>query len=333
MRFDYAGPQTTRPVFGHRFVTMQIAAWLTQKTVPCWNLTEEHLRMLHDRLPGHTVVRCTDSATFKRELPQTDIALVWVFKQSWLELTDRLKWIVTPAAGRDYFKLTPPPGVELVYGSFHGPLMAETVLGMMLGHCRGLFHVGRFLRDDPWPIGQLAHVMQPLRGSRLTVLGFGSIGRWIGKLAHNLGVHVTGVNRRGRGRPDWFDDDDRLVDSAHLDDVLPTTDHLALALPRTPETDGILDARRLALLPSSAALYNVGRGNAIDEEALARALSEGALSAAYLDVFREEPLPADSPLRSLANCFVFPHASAVSPNYLELFLDEFVERFRRRFDS
>ena len=116
-----------------------------------------------------------------------------------------------------------------------------------------------------------------------------------------------------------------------LDALLPTADHLILALPATPETDGLVDAARLARLPLRAAVYNVGRGNVLDESALARALVRGRLRAACLDVFRQEPLPANSPLRTAPNILLMPHASAIAPEYLDLFLDEFIPLFRARY--
>ena len=111
--------------------------------------------------------------------------------------------------------------------------------------------------------------------------------------------------------------------------MLPRADHLVAFLPSGPGTDRLLDARRLALLPPGAFLYNFGRGNAIDEDALAEALRAGRLGGAVLDVFRTEPLPADSPLRSAPRCHLYPHASAFAPDYLDLCFEELAERMTR----
>jgi len=173
--------------------------------------------------------------------------------------------------------------------------------------------------------------MTTLRGASITVLGFGNIGGWIGRLAKPFGVRVTGVGRRVPDRPDWFDDDDRAVSVDGLDAALPTTAYLVAPLPGPPEPDRILDARRLALLPPHAVVVNVGRGNAIDEAALVDALRDGMIDAACLDVFEQEPLPADSPLRALPNAFLMPHASAVAPSYLDRFVDEFIAKWRGRY--
>jgi phosphoglycerate dehydrogenase-like enzyme len=119
----------------------------------------------------------------------------------------------------------------------------------------------------------------------------------------------------------------------NLDGALPEADHLVLALPGTTGTDNVLDARRIGLLPSHATVTNVGRGNAIDEAALAEALGEERIAAAMLDVYETEPLPETSPLRTLDNVLLMPHASAVSRNYLDCWLDEFIPTARARLEE
>lgn len=301
-----------------------LALWLTHRTVPCWCCSEAQARALAEALPQATLLHCRTRQAFLEALPQADIALVWRFEQAWFERAPRLRWIATPAAGRDYFRISPPPTCRVTYGSFHGELIAETVLAMLLAECRGLVASLRAERDDPWPQALLARHMRPLRGARVTLLGFGHIGAWIGRLAKPFGVHLTGVRRHPTApRPDYFDRDDRICTLEQLDALLPGTDHLVLALPGGPDTDGLLNAARLARLPAHAVLYNVGRGNAIDETALAEALTAGRLAGAYLDVFAEEPLALDAPLRACPNTVLMPHASAIAPNYLELFFREF----------
>ena len=122
--------------------------------------------------------------------------------------------------------------------------------------------------------------------------------------------------------PDWFGPEDRVATAEELDALLPLADHVLCFLPSGPETDRLLDARRLALLKPTAFLCNFGRGNLLDEDALAAALRAGRLAGAVLDVFREEPLPASSPLRDAPNCRLLPHASAFSPDYLDLCFEE-----------
>ncbi len=302
----------------------EIAVWLTHEQVPGWHFSAANAARLRAALPATRVQVYPDVSAFLAGLATAEAALVWRFEQAWLAEAPRLQWLATPAAGRDYFQLDPPPGLRLTYGTFHGELMAETVLGWLLGWSRGLFAAQTWQAAELWPRARLAGIMRPLRGARLTILGFGHIGEWVGRLAKPLGVILTGVRRRPGPQPDYFTAADRVLTIERLDEVLAETDFLVLALPGETGTDRLLDARRLDLLPRSAVVCNIGRGNAIDETALAAALRAGRLAGACLDVFAREPLPADSPLRGLPNALLLPHASAIAPNYLDLFVDEFV---------
>ncbi len=88
---------------------MILAIHLTHPTVSCWNISERHLERLRTALPGATCVKCASTGELLEALPRTDIALVWEFRQEWFELASALRWIVTPAAGRDYFHVRPRP--------------------------------------------------------------------------------------------------------------------------------------------------------------------------------------------------------------------------------
>ncbi len=302
------------------------AVWLTNANVSCWNFKEGHRRRLQEAFPEANIRVCPNKDAFITALREADIAIAWVFKQDWLARAPRLTRIITPAAGRDFFRLDLPPGISLEYSSFHGRIMGETAMAMMLCHARGLLRSFNLQTREPWPQKELETDMRLLRGSRLTILGFGNIGRWVGSFAKPFGVRIRGVKRRPGPPPDYFDEKDRIISADRLDEVLPETDHLVLCLPGSPETDLVLSSERLKALPAHAGIYNIGRGNAIDEEALARALAAGEVGAAYLDVFRNEPLPLDSPLRTCPNCFIMPHISTAAPDFMDLFVEELTGR-------
>lgn len=300
-----------------------------QRVLP--HIEDRHMERLRREAPGIDWRLCREESDFLAELPDADIADVWRFEPEWLARAPRLRLVATPAAGREWIRIDSSEGPEVAFGGFHGELMAETVLGMMLAFSRGI-RLGLSLQDDaPWPRAEVAASMRPLRGGRAVVLGFGGIGKWIGKLLSALGVRITGVNRSDLARPDYFGAGDSVVPLSGLDDALPACDHLILALPGSGETDRIIDAGRLALLPSTAFVYNVGRGNAIDMPALVASLRAGAIAGAGLDVFDREPLPADHPIRGCPNTILLPHVSAFSPNYLDLHLDELLPRIRAVF--
>jgi D-2-hydroxyacid dehydrogenase (NADP+) len=308
-----------------------ISIFLTHPVVACWSCQEEHVKQLEEALPDVRIILCNSEDEFLSQLPHTIIALVWYFKQEWLDNAPGLQWIITPAAGRDYFTIKARPGLTIDYCTFHGELMAETVIGMMLAQARGIRDTILVQEEDPWPPASIQEHMRPLRGSHLVVCGFGNIGRWIGKLAKPFGMRITGIKRTPAESPDYFEQGDAILTVKDVDTVLPEADHLVLALPGGEQTTNFIDARRISMLPAHAVIYNVGRGNAIDESALLSALNTRSLEAAYLDVFKTEPLPETSPLRRSPYIFIMPHASAISPNYLTLFAREVIQKYRNRY--
>lgn len=282
---------------------------------------KRHIERLRRDFPVLDWRLCPEKEEVPPLLPRARAALVWSFSSAWNDLSPHLRLLSTPAAGRELIRARPRPGLAIRFGSFHGELMAETVVGMMLAFCRGIkdcLDRGR----SGWPRTEVGGAMRQLRGSHAVVLGFGNIGKWVGRLLKPFGVRVTGVNRTDLTRPDYFTADDAVVGIENLDGLLPAADHLVLVLPAGDGTTDIIDARRLALLRPDAYIYNVGRGNAIDIDALAAALRSGAVKGAGLDVFPEEPLPEESPIRSCPNALILPHVSAFAPNYLDLYLDE-----------
>ncbi|MCK5201183.1 MAG: hydroxyacid dehydrogenase [Spirochaetales bacterium] len=303
-----------------------IVTWLTHPAVSCWIFTEKQKRQIEGTIPGVRVIICRDKDAFLSSLSKADIVFVWNFQQSWLKLAPKLRRIITPAAGREFLQLNPPAEISVEYSSFHGKLIAETVLGMILCQSRGILATCKLQTVKQWPREELDKHMKLLRGSLVTILGFGNLGTWIGRLAKPFGVRICGIKRSITPPPDYFDKKDRIVAMDELESVLQDTDHLVLCLPGSTETNNILNRSRLNLLPSHASIYNVGRGNAIDDKALVNALHSGSIGAAYLDVFHEEPLPMDSPLRSCSNCFIMPHASVFAPEFMNCFVEEFLSR-------
>lgn len=276
---------------------------------------------------GWEVLHCETEAQFLSALPQATAVATWHFRQEWFALAPHLRLVSTPAAGKDYFSVQWPKGIQHWNGTFHGTLMAESAVAMILAMQRGLLQSVTTYAREPWPRTQIDAICRPLRGSLVTICGFGHIGRAIGRLLKPFGVRICGVSQHdGHSTPDYFEKGDECRSVAYLEEILPVTDVLVLVLPRTPETDGFLSRARLALLPHHAYLCNLGRGNAVDEEALVTALRNGKLAGAVLDVVQQEPLPEHSPLRTCPNLWLTPHSSAFSQGYMDLYADELAER-------
>ena len=170
----------------------------------------------------------------------------------------------------------------------------------------------------------------PIGGRTLLVVGTGSIGAAVAHRCRALGMRVLGVSRHGCP----LDAVDEMRTTDRLDDVLPRADFVFVAVPLTPETRNLLDARRQALMKPGAGLVNVGRAATVDYDALVANLRSGRLSGAVLDVFDPEPLPPGSRLWSAPNLVVTPHVSADDgDSYVALTLELVFRNLERLLDG
>lgn len=288
-----------------------------------------HMERLAAAVPALDWKLCRDKEEMASLLPNARVALVWAFSSSWNDRAGALEVISTPAAGRELIRAAPRPGLDIVFGSFHGELMAETLVGLILAQVRCIRMSMAIMHEQAWPRDIVGAAMRPLKGSRVVIVGFGHIGKWAGKLLKPFGVRLTGVNRTNLERPDYFDSGDEALPLSRLDEALPKADHLVVVLPGEASSAGVIDARRLGLLPEHAYVYNIGRGNAVDLEALTDLLLAGRLAGAGLDVFPEEPLPMDSRIRKCPTAILLPHVCAFAPNYFDLYLDELLPRLKK----
>lgn len=229
----------------------------------------------------------------------------------------RLRWVQTLAAGPDAVLAAGfPPEVVITGGTgLHDVTVAEHTLALTLAAARRLHTLVRAQIGHRWAgeLGGLQPVREPgafrtLRDARVAIWGFGGIAATLAPLLSALGAHVTGIARTAGERHGF-----PVVTAAELPELLPGTDVLIMILPATADTERILDARVLALLPPHAWLVNVGRGATVDEPALLAALRTGRLAGAALDVFATEPLPPDSPLWDEPAVIVSPHAAGGRP--------------------
>jgi len=214
---------------------------------------------------------------------------------------------ITPALLSAGLVLTNSAGV-------YAEAMADTVLAGVLYFVRGLDHATRLQQAGAWdkrPFQSPPHAVREIAGLRVLVVGAGGIGSAVATRFAALGATCTGVRRRpSLGVPAGFA---RVVGSASVDAELPSADVLVLAAPLTESSRGLMDVRRLALLPEGAIVVNVARGALIEDEALLAALDQGTLRGACLDVFPREPLPEGSPYWTHPRVLVTPHVSGVSP--------------------
>ena len=248
-----------------------------------------------------------------------------------LEPPRHLRWIHTGAAGVAsllHDELTTSSVVLTKSAGIHAAPIAETVIGMMLHFARGLDHAVRAQQRAEWRPDLYEHGdsgIRELGGAVLGIVGYGGIGREIARRAHALDLRVLALRRTAV--------EDDLAEVVTGDDalgrLLDTSDVVVLSVPATAATRGMIGARELARMKPGAVLINVARGSVIDEDALVHALRNGHLRGAGLDVFRQEPLPPDSPLWNMPNVLVTPHVSATSPRFWEREGDLILDNVRR----
>ena len=224
-----------------------------------------------------------------------------------LRQASQLKWLCSDYAGVEKYlddAVWPRPDCLLSNASgAYGPTISEHILMVLLMLLRRMPEYQADLCQRQWTF----HTpIRSIIGSHVVMLGTGDIGSHTARRLKALGASVTGVCRSGRSKEPAFD---RVVPIQELDSVLPSADALVMALPATAETMGILSRERIALLPERAFVINVGRGSAIDQEALVEALNQRKLAGAALDVMTPEPLPADNPLWDCPNTIITPHIS------------------------
>ena len=224
-----------------------------------------------------------------------------------LRQASQLKWLCSDYAGVEKYlddAVWPRPDCLLSNASgAYGPTISEHILMVLLMLLRRMPEYQADLCQRQWTF----HTpIRSIIGSHVVMLGTGDIGSHTARRLKALGASVTGVCRSGRSKEPAFD---RVVPIQELDSVLPSADALVMALPSTPETEGVLSRERIALLPERAYVVNVGRGSAIDQNALVEALMQRKLAGAALDVMTPEPLPAGDSLWDCPNTIITPHVS------------------------
>lgn len=235
----------------------------------------------------------------------------------------KLKWLQSSMAGTDaYLGGVLPEGVKLtnVTGAF-GLAISEHMVATVFALYKKL-HLYRDNQNRSQWLDRGS--VKQIEDSTVLTVGLGDIGGNFAKKMKALGAYTIGVRRKDTSKPEYIDE---LILQADLDKVLPRADIVALALPNTAETKGLFNRERIYNMKDGATLINVGRGNAVDTEALCDALEDGKLYAASLDVTDPEPLPADHRLWKIENALITPHISGffhlrkTYENIVEIFIE------------
>jgi phosphoglycerate dehydrogenase-like enzyme len=240
--------------------------------------------------------------------------------------TPKLRWVHTFSAGVDRHvpELASRDDVVLTNntGAYDIPI-AEHVIAMIFAAAKRMPEHLAAQRRSEWQ-REVPHA--EVRGATLVILGMGSIGSELARLAGGVGMRVIGI-RRDPSRP--APGVERVVAPERFAEVVREADYLAVTAALTPKTKGMVSAEVIGALKPTAWLINIARGPIVDEAALATALKERRIGGAALDVFETEPLPATSPLWTLDNAILTPHISNSSPKVRDRSLALVVENVRR----
>lgn len=240
-----------------------------------------------------------------------------------------LKWVQSASAGVDNFIRTGifDSGDVLLTNSSgaYGLTISEHIIMVTLMLMRKMQDYQEIIRDRQW---RMHLPVRSIAGSTVAIVGTGNIGQTTAAKFRALGAgRIIGFNRRG-ARPETFDETYRITEfTSHMDGV----DVVVMCVPGTNETERIMDAEKIAAMPETAFFVNVGRGSAVDQDALIKALNEGKIAGAALDVVVPEPLPEDSPLWTARNIFLTPHCSGDYglPYTVDTLTGYFCENLRR----
>jgi glyoxylate/hydroxypyruvate reductase A len=247
------------------------------------------------------------------------------------ELAPQLRWIQSTSSGIGQFVADRGYGERMPGTIFtkasgvHGQPLAEFCLMVMLMFRKGLLRALRDQSRKHWE----RYAGTDLEGRTVVVVGLGGVGQKVVEMCRGVGMRTVGVDLEGFRVDSLASPPDEFFPVGDLRTAMPLAEHLVLIVPHTPETEGLIGAEELALMPEEAVLVNIGRGPLVDESALVEALRSGHLGGAGLDVFVEEPLPEDSPFWEMTNVLVSPHSGSTSDQENRRITDLFCENLRR----
>ena len=306
------------------------------------NLPDPLMNKIRDAAKGHTIVShvCRTKEDFAQHLePDTEVLLARYGLPD-PDLAPQLKWVQTCGAGVDHLRGTAFTRTGILFttaSGIHAAGIAELVFAFMLFYQRSLGKMQQYRELRKWPTETEMFGFFERSGLSeqvLGVIGFGAIGREIGRVGAAFGMRVLGVRRNPQQTPRLRHLENQSYEAEvygmdSLTDVASKSDFLVIALPLTGETQRCINSTVLDAMKPTAILINVARGKVVDEQALIDCLRNGRIRAAALDVYEQEPLAKDHPFYLMDNVFLSPHVAGAIQGYDEKVVDVFVANLGR----
>jgi phosphoglycerate dehydrogenase-like enzyme len=258
----------------------------------------------------------------------TEAMLAWGVPAGLLPAMPKLRWVQALTAGVESWLALPdlPPALTLTCArGTHRESMPENILGALFHLTKPYAAIVADQKAHRWT----RRVATPLNGKTLGILGLGAVGQEVARLATALGMRVIGTRRGGAPLPGLAE----VLPADRTHDVLAQSDYVLLLLPATPETDNFVDAKFLSAMKPSAWLLNFGRGHLIKDADLIAAVQAKRIAGAVLDVFRQEPLPAEHPFWGTEGIIVLPHIGGGHPTRDRTVARLFTENLGRFLDG
>lgn len=297
-------------------------------------------RILRDLVASHPVLSNRIDLKFSRPdaaagmAADAEVIVCGNLPRDILKAAQRLKWAAFWSAGLDG-KISPEmlsrPLLVTNASGVHGPNIAEHVLAWMLMFTRKMHLHLRSQWESAWDMSasRTGSQAEELAGQTLGIVGVGRIGEALALRARGMEMRVIGVKRDAAVRHDSQVTLDAFYPAEELPRLLAESDHVCIAVPSTPKTHHLFDRNLLGHMKKSAYLYNIARGQVIDEAALVEVLQFGGIAGVGLDVFEHEPLSPDSPLWKMENVLITPHVAGQTPYYFRRFASLFAENLTR----
>jgi phosphoglycerate dehydrogenase-like enzyme len=298
-----------------------------------WNAPPWFAERLQGDFPNLEITHLDSYDRIGQEIRDAEVAIAWSLRPDQLKAAKKLRWIHSPAAAVHQLMFPELINSHVILTNareVHGPVVAEHVIALIFALAKKIPEAVRLQQQHIWgqeTIWRSQPRPREIAGATLGLVGLGSIGREVAKRVAALGMRVIAVRKNPMKEvPEGVK---QVYASAHLQMVLEQSDYVVLAVPITASTQKLMNAERLSQMKLDACLINVGRGPLIDEAALAAALRNHQIGGAALDVFEQEPLPADSPLWDLENLLITPHTAGLTEKLWDRHYQLFTENLRR----
>lgn len=284
---------------------------------PQSDLYRSWAQRLSGSVPGLRIVVAEDRQTAEQEIATADAAF-GTLPPDLLAKARRLRWLqapqAAPPAGYYYPELINHPVIVTNFREIFNDHISTHIMAFVLAFARGFhMYIPQQIRHE-WKKPPEDQGVVPLPGSTALIVGLGGIGAETARLLAAFGARVLGVDAR---RPDQPEGVAEMHRPQELDTLLPQADFVILTVPHTPSTEGFFNTAKFRLMKKTAFFINIGRGMTTKLDDLVAALRGGEIAGAGLDVYEQEPLPADHPLWTLPNVLLTPHMAGYGPHLNE----------------